>query len=132
MAAPTQMVREHVYTRDSSRCAACGTFEGLSFQHRQATDMGGSKIAPTVTEGLTLCMICNAMCEAEMQRVALANGWKVKRFVSNPANVPVFYRWRRTWCLLDGNQAIEITAREALALMRQVYGEQYEKWKEEE
>lgn len=132
MAAPTQLVREHVYTRDSSRCAACGAYEGLTFQHRQAVGAGGSKIKPTVPEGLTLCAICNAMCEAEMQRSALAWGWKVRRFVSNAGNVPVFYRWKRTWCLLDGQQAIEITSREALALMRQIYGEQYEKWKEEE
>lgn len=132
MAAPTTFERERVYTRDGNRCAACGTYQGLTFQHRQAVGMGGSKHRVPLTAALTLCAICNAMCEAEMQRSALAWGWKVRRFVSNAANVPVFYRWKRTWCLLDGSQAIEITEREAMALMRQIYGEQYEKWKEED
>ncbi|MDJ1371769.1 hypothetical protein [Gulosibacter molinativorax] len=85
-----------------------------------------------LTGALTMCTVCNNMAEAELQRSALAWGWKVPRWVKNAANVPVFYRWKRTWCLLDGLQAIEITAREAMALMRQLYGEQYEKWKEEE
>ena len=67
-----------------------------------------------------------------MQRVALLNGWKVKRFVVDrdiAYRVPVYYAMERTWFLLsaDGTR-VPISRAKARGLMVEVYGPQYEDW----
>ena len=128
MASPSLVVRRLVLARDAHRCAACGDRSGLEFQHRQAVGMGGSKKRPEPWEGLTLCSTCNALAEGAMQRDALANGWKVRRWVSHAGLVPVFYAWARVWRVLDGEAAVPVTTVEAARLLRQVYGDEVEEF----
>lgn len=102
MSAPTKKVRDIVYQRDNHRCVSCGSIINLTFQHRRAVGMGGSKIPPTPDEGLTACMICNAGFEADMQDVALLNGWKVRKFTRVwPSMIPVWYRIEGAWYKLN-------------------------------
>lgn len=100
---PTAKVRAATYTRDGYRCADCGTTEGLSFQHRSATGMGGSRIPVTTADGLTLCLVCNQSAEAEGQMRALHLGHKVRRFRGRitTAQVPFYVAWAREWWLPD-------------------------------
>lgn len=129
MSAPTQSVRDAVYDRDRNRCAACGTVDGLTFQHRRAVGMGGSKVRPTAEDGLTLSGKCNDACEAEMQQLALAYGWKVKRWVTDPSRVPVYYPHEFQWYRLEDTTRIPITAVVALDMMHDVYGDEYFHWR---
>lgn len=121
MTAPTQKVRLIVYRRDSDRCVACGSVVWLEFQHRQAVGMGGSKVKPNPADGIVLCTLCNAACEADMQTRALLCGWKVKRFTPAPVGlVPVWYPFERAWFLLnvDGSRdrLLEFEAMEYMTL----------------
>lgn len=82
MTAPTVKVREATYRRDLFRCVSCGTSDGLTWQHRAATGMGGAgKKANRLTaaDGLTACVMCNMRFESDMQELALASGWKLRR-----------------------------------------------------
>lgn len=82
MTAPTQKVRAATYLRDLHRCVSCGTSEGLTWQHRAATGMGGAgKRAAVLTpaDGLTACAVCNMRFESDLQEIALASGWKLRR-----------------------------------------------------
>lgn len=128
MAAPSSGLRAVVFSRDRFRCAACGARDGLEFQHRQAVGMGGSRRSLEACDGLVLCSACNSGVEGPMQMAGLANGWKVRRWVKNAGLVPVWYTWRREWCLLDGEVAVPVTAREADSLMRQTYGGEFLEW----
>lgn len=127
MSAPTPIVRRAVYERDNFRCVACDTTEDLTFQHRVATGMGGSKLRPGAVAGLTLCLRCNQACEADMQTVALRNGYKVRRW-ADPSRVPVYYPHLFGWFVLAGVKANRITGPIALDMMHAVYGDEYEKW----
>lgn len=83
MTAPSAVLRAAVYSRDLNRCVHCGTGEGLSFQHRVASGMGGrGKKAPPLSaaDGLTACLSCNQRFESDLQERALASGWKVRKF----------------------------------------------------
>ena len=118
--------------RDGDRCARCGTAFNLTHQHRQAVGMGGSKIAPMITESLTLCGDCNVRCERDLQTMALVYGWKVRRFVSDAGLVPVFFPHRQGWArLTKGGEALPIHATEAAEMMRAVYGEDWDRWAEQ-
>lgn len=128
MSAPTLLVRTHTYGRDGNRCVSCHALEGLSFQHRRAVGMGGSKMRPGVTDGLTLCMPCNEACEADLQDHALANGWKVRRW-ADPVRVPVYYPHEFQWYRLEGTARYAINGASALDLMYGVYGDEYTKWR---
>lgn len=130
MAAPTPEVRKGTYDRDGNRCVCCGS-SVLSFQHRRAVGAGGSKTRPTFTDGLTLCPVCNAACEAHFQSRALANGWKVPRWVKDPARVPIYYPHEFAWyrLTLDGTRE-RIGGVVALDMMLDVYGEaEYFRWR---
>lgn len=127
MSAPTQRTREAVYRRDSYRCVSCNSSDALTFQHRRAVGMGGSRIPPSVVDGLVLCATCNAACEAELQTTALAYGWKARRW-TDPTMVPVFYPHEHAWFRLEGVQRIRVTAMVALDMMHAVYGDEYLKW----
>jgi len=128
--APTALVRAAVYDRDGKRCVACHALDALTFQHRRAVGMGGSKILPGVADGLTLCGPCNTACEGSMQHLALASGWKAQRW-TDPTNVPVYYPHEWQWYRLDGHYRVPITAVVALDLMHACYGDQYFKWRED-
>lgn len=128
MTAPTTQTRTDVYVRDGYRCAICGATEGLSFQHRRAVGMGGSKNLPTTVDGLTLCVTCNNACEAELQGVALANGWKVRRW-ANPERVPVFYPHEGFWFRLEGIRRVRISSAVAMEMGCSVYGDEWMQWR---
>lgn len=131
MSEPTVHVRMAVYERDGVRCVACGAWNPLSFQHRRAVGMGGSKLRPAVVDGLCACIGCNNAFEHSLQRVALLRGWKVKRSVKQPALVPVFYPLFGGWHVLsqDGTR-VPVSDAVALGMMREVYGPEYEKWEQ--
>ncbi|KAA9133735.1 hypothetical protein [Microbacterium caowuchunii] len=124
MAEPTAKVRRETYQRDEHRCASCGARDGLTFQHRRAVGMGGSKVRPTIGDGLTACGLCNARYESDMRAAAMAHGWKVARWVYRPERVPVWDFVTHQWYRLDAVLPVRypITARTARHMMRVVYG----------
>lgn len=127
MSAPTPVVRAAVYKRDGDRCVACNANDGLTFQHRAAVGMGGSKIRPGAVAGLTLCLACNQACEAGMQTLALASGWKIRRYAS-PEQVPVRYPHEFGWFRLEGVNRTRIPGPVALDMLHAVYGDEILKW----
>ncbi|QAB18709.1 hypothetical protein Leucomu_13025 [Leucobacter muris] len=132
MTAPTKATRQDMYERDLDRCAACGRTDRLTHQHRRAVGMGGSKTPPSITDSLTLCFECNWRAEHDLQTFALIYGWKVRRWVQDPSAVPVFYAHSIGWArLTDGGAALPIHADEAAEMMREVYGEEWDEWREQ-
>lgn len=127
MSAPTSAVRRAVYVRDVFRCVACHSHDPLTFQHRAAVGMGGSKIRPGVVAGITLCIRCNQACEAEMQSLALASGWKIRRFAS-PELVPVRYPHEFGWFRLQGTTRVRIPGAVAIDMLHAVYGDEILRW----
>lgn len=127
---PTRAVRAQVMARDE-QCVACPDRLGpLEFQHRQASGMGGSKLAPRAVDGLAACPMHNMRFESDLQLAALVYGWKVQRWVGEPGLVPVLYWSSRSWSVLrfDGGREY-ITPRRAVELMGQVYGDEtYVEW----
>lgn len=129
MTAPTVKTRRAVYDRDGQACVACKSTM-LTFQHRRAVGMGGSKMQPPPVDGLTLCITCNEACEHTMQRLALVYGWKVRRW-ADPVKVPVFYPHEHQWFRLEGTERFEIGSIVAFDLMHAVYGDEYWLWRTE-
>ncbi len=134
MSRPTRGVWADVKQRDGFRCIVCGRRDGLQFQHRLTVGMGGTKVKPRREEGLTACGICNEAFEGRLQTLALVCGWKVKRVkraIEHPEDVPVMYPLDNSWFVLtDRGTRRQIKKTEALAMMREVYGEQYDEWRE--
>lgn len=128
MTAPTTETRTSVYFRDGYRCAACTTINALTFQHRRAVGMGGSKLVPSPVDGLTLCGSCNARCESDLQDLALANGWKVRRWVQSPEKVPVYYPGELAWFRLEGVRRVRISSAVAMEMGCSVYGDDWMQW----
>lgn len=132
MSKPTPAVRAATYDRDGHRCVSCGSTGSLQYQHRAAEGSGGRRARPTLDEGLTSCATCNPAYESTRQRVALLNGWKVRRFVVDQAiayRVPVFYAVERDWFLIDREGVrVPIGRARARALMIEAYGPLYEDW----
>lgn len=128
MAKPTNETRQAVYARDGHRCVMCGAL-ALTFQHRRAVGQGGSKILPPPVDGLALCGVCNAACEHEMQDRALANGWKVRRWVQHPERVPVYYPHEFAWYRLEGTRRVRISSEVALEMGCSVYGDEWMQWR---
>lgn len=127
MSDPTDSVRSDTYNRDGRRCVICLSID-VTFQHRRAVGMGGSKIRPGVADGLTLCGIHNGRCETDMQMYALLMGWKVRRW-ADPVKVPCFYPHEYAWFRFVGIERIEIPAAVALDMMHDVYGDEYFEWR---
>lgn len=118
MTAPSKFIRDSTKARDGHRCISCSTTQNLSFQHRQASGMGGSKKPLTPAAGLTACVTCNMRFESDLQGKALAYGWKVARWVTDPADVPVFDPLTDTWFLLaPGWERVPLLEADALELM---------------
>lgn len=128
MTAPTTETRQSVYQRDGYRCVMCPAVDGLTFQHRRAVGMGGTKNLPAPVDGLTLCATCNNACEAELQGQALANGWKVRRW-ADPARVPVYFPHEFTWYRLEGIRRIRISSAAAMEMGCSVYGDEWMQWR---
>lgn len=128
MSKPTEEIRRGVYLRDGYRCVMCGALE-LTFQHRRAVQMGGDRNLPTAVDGLALCMICNQACEHELQTKALANGWKVRKWVTCPERVPVYFPHEFAWYRLEGLNRIRITPAVAMEMGCSVYGDQWMQWR---
>lgn len=129
MSAPTKQTRQDVYLRDGYRCVMCTATDPLTFQHRRAVGMGGSKILPPPVDGLTLCASCNERCEHDLQDAALANGWKVRRWVKSPERVPVFYPAELAWFRLEGTRRVQISSAVAMEMGCAVYGDEWMKWR---
>lgn len=93
-----------VIERDRERCLRCGR-RPATFQHRRSKGMGG--VGPTGTpltlaDGCALCADCNARAESDLQRDALAHGWKIPRSCPIPATqIPVYDALTGNWWLLD-------------------------------
>lgn len=132
MTAPTTQTRASVYLRDGYRCVACGAVDGLTFQHRRAVGMGGSKNVPAPVDGLTLCGSCNARCESDLQDMALANGWKVRRWVSSPERIPVYYPHEFAWVRFEGINRVRVSHAVAMEMGCAVYGDEWMKWRARE
>lgn len=130
MAAPTAAVRRDMYVRDNGQCYTCGAVDGLSFQHRRADGMGGSKVQPGVPDGVTACIICNGRYETDLQTIALGYGWKVRKW-ADPLLVPAFHAPTYTWYRFEGIFRHIVTAVVAWDMMHAVYGEQYLGWRAE-
>lgn len=106
MTAPTRQVRGHTYLRDNHRCVAAADGQcmgGLEWNHRESSGHGGrGSKAPALTtaDGVTACSGHNARFESDMQSLALAMGWKLKRNRRiAAADVPYFDTNDRTWYL---------------------------------
>ncbi|MEI3845232.1 MULTISPECIES: HNH endonuclease [unclassified Microbacterium] len=132
MTKPTNATRQACYFRDGYRCVMCGAVDGLTFQHRIAEGMGGSTNIPAPVDGLTLCALCNAACEAELQMQALANGWKVRRWVGSAARVPVYFPHEFAWFRLEGTNRVRISHAVAMEMGCAVYGDDWMKWRARE
>ncbi len=96
--------------------------------------MGGSKLKPTVSDGVTACVLCNDSFEAHLQERALLNGWKVRGWAADrfgAGAVPVRYPLLGGWHLLrlDGGREWISTAA-ARALMTDIYPDEYERWEQ--
>lgn len=132
MAEPTPAVRAVTYERDGHRCVSCTRVFGLQYQHRGATGQGGSKVRPRLEEGVTACGICNEEFEGRLQTVALMRGWKVRRWVQQKGQcglVPVFYTADQMWFVLTGDGLrVAISPAAAAELMRDVYGDEWDRW----
>lgn len=132
MSAPTPAVRATMYDRDHNQCALCGRHDQLSHQHRRAVGMGGSKTPPSITDSVTLCLDCNGRCESDLQTKALVYGVKVRRWVKDPAMVPVLFPFIWGWArLTPGGHAEPIHAVEAARMMRKIYGDEWDQWRAE-
>lgn len=130
MSAPTLQVRKTVYQRDHEACVSCNRRDSLTFQHRAAVGMGGSRIKPPPPAGIALCLLCNQACEAELQSRALAYGWKIRRHM-DPHRVPVYYPHEFGWFLLTGGTRQSISSEIAVELMCAAHGAEWYRWWEE-
>lgn len=128
MTAPTKATRTDTYVRDGYRCVMCHAISPLEFGHRRAVGMGGSKLLPPPVDGVTQCSECNARCEADLQEKALANGWKVKRWVKNPELVPMYYPFEFAWFRLEGIRRVKISSAVAMEMGCRVYGDDWMQW----
>ena len=124
VAEPTDKVRRGTRDRDGERCPSCGTAYGLTYQHRQAVGMGGSKKRPGYADGIAACGTCNTAFEGELQARALALGWKVRRWVKDAALVPYWHEVTQQWYRIthEGPWRTPISIREAARMMLDVYG----------
>src|SRR5690606_32722533 len=129
MTAPTSQTRTDTYLRDGYRCVMCGPLEPLEFGHRRAVGMGGSRDLPPPVDGITQCPTCNARGEADLQDAALANGWKVRRWVTSPERVPMYYPLELAWYRLEGTRRVRISSAVAMEMGCSVYGDEWMQWR---
>lgn len=128
MTAPTKQTRSDTYARDGYRCVMCGALGALEFGHRRAVGQGGSRILPPPVDGVTQCSTHNARCESDLQMLALARGWKVRRWVGRPERVPMYYPLEGSWFRLEGARRVRISRDVAMEMGCEVYGADWLKW----
>lgn len=129
MTGPTPKTRAGMYERDHEQCALCGKRGDLTHGHRRAVGMGGSKIRPSITDSVTLCASCNERAERDLQTKALAYGAKVKKWVKDPALVPVLFPFIWGWArLTEDGKTVPISVETAAEMMRAVYGDEWDRW----
>lgn len=126
MANPTTAVRRGVMERDGEACCACGATDALTFQHRQASGMGGNPVRPGFADGLAACATCNMRFESDLQTLALLNGWKVPRRIGSAtaSDVPYYHAATNRWYVLSNDEPVRVPiSREAAVAMKlAVYG----------
>lgn len=130
MTAPSALVRAAVQRRDGGVCVVCHTTHELTFQHRRAVGMGGSKFRPGAADGLTACLTHNQAFEADLQSLAKAYGWKAERW-TDPTQIPVYYPHEFQWFRFEGEERFPIVSAVALDLMHAAYGDRYFLWRTE-
>lgn len=118
--------------RDGTRrCVMTGT-EGdrIIPQHRQG-GMGGRRDKHQPVNVLWLDSILNGHIESDAGWQATAKAWgvKVPIWVTEVADVPVYFRFEHAWFLLEGDGRRQITAIDALDRMLDIYGDDYLAWK---
>jgi hypothetical protein len=127
MTRPTNRVSGQTFARHDFECVAgpVGCAGGLEWGHREASGQGGrgSKAAPlTSADGVAQCSTHNAAAEAEEQRRALENGWKIKRFRGDPPipadQIPYFVVRETAWYVPGiGKEKTQVDAMTALDLL---------------
>lgn len=78
-----------------------GTAPATDPSHRIAKGMGGTRDprSNTASNNLHSCRNCHNVVEAD-PAAAYANGWKIRRGVADPTDVPVLH-WVHGWVRLD-------------------------------
>jgi hypothetical protein len=123
MTKPTATVRNLTYARDLDLCVSCGAESPLSWQHRESSGSGGRGVkAPVLTaaDGVTACVFCNVRFEADLQSLALAMGWKLRRNRGGmlACQIPFFDRNVHAWFLPNTTgQRTLVSAVEAAELL---------------
>lgn len=69
--------------------------------------MGGSKKADNLSNLVLIDSLLNERFEADMQRDAIAAGFKVSKYV-NPADVPLYHFAFQAWVLLDDEGGVRV------------------------
>lgn len=116
-------------TRDGHVCVVHGYDTGRLVPQHRAGGMGGGKSKHRPENVLWLDSLSNGFIESdsEQQRMAMARGIKVSKFV-DPARVPVFYAHEWSWFRLVRDDREPVTGPEAMEMMHAVYGDSYVGW----
>ena len=130
---PARMLRD-LDRRDSAAGRTCVLTavqsERIIPQHRQG-GMGGRKDKHRLPNLLWLDSLFNSFIEddAEWAAIAQAYGVKVPIWVKDVTRVPVWFANEGRWFVLEGDGRRQIDGGEALAMMLEVYGDDYLLWK---
>lgn len=114
-------VRALVAARSGGVCEGCGVARAVEVHHRQYLSRGGKNVA---SNALHLCGFGNTAtgCHgvAHAGYVGESLGWSVRSRI-DPLTVPVHRRSDRTWWVLDDDGTkTEITAEQAVGMLRNV------------
>lgn len=93
-----------IVPRDGAACAATGTTEGLSIQHRISKGMGGSKRLERPSNGVILEVMFNVRLETDAEAAAHATrmGWKVSKWDRRDlTTIPYWHFPTGAWWVAD-------------------------------
>lgn len=94
-------VKPIVWARDQGLCVVCGA-RGFTWHHRRPRGMGGSSHSPVAHSPahlVVVCRDCHDHLETQERAWAYANGFLVRRGITDLSEVPVQYF--DGWALLD-------------------------------